>query len=49
MMDCVMEKLYSDFLNAVSVRLSGDRIYTDELRTFCWGTDAGFYRICIIL
>ena len=22
-----------------------DRIYTDELRRLCWGTDAGFYRM----
>ena len=33
------------FLNAIKAFLPGDRIYTDELRTLAWGTDASFYRM----
>ena len=32
------------FLNAINGLLPKDRIYTDELRTLAWGTDASFYR-----
>lgn len=39
-----MEKRYSDFLQALNGRIEDDRIYTDALRTFAWGTDASFYR-----
>lgn len=34
-----------DFLSSVRKTVSKDRIYTDELRTFAWGTDAGEYRL----
>lgn len=40
-----MDKRYSDFLDAVKSYIPKDRIYTDELRRFAWGTDAGFYRL----
>ncbi len=33
------------FLNAINDLLPKDRIYTDELRTLAWGTDASFYRL----
>ena len=33
------------FLNDMRVLLPKDRIYTDELRTLAWGTDASFYRL----
>ncbi len=33
------------FLRDISVFVDADRIYTDELRTLAWGTDAGFYRL----
>ena len=36
---------YNAFLNDIRSFLPGDRIYTDELRTLAWGTDASFYRL----
>ena len=33
------------FLSEVREFLPKDRIYTDSLRRFAWGTDAGFYRL----
>jgi hypothetical protein len=33
------------FLSKVRDFLPEDRIYTDSLRRFAWGTDAGFYRL----
>jgi len=39
-----MESRYKDFLGSLGGRIAGERIYTDELRTFAWGTDASFYR-----
>ena len=33
------------FLNEIKAVLPQDRIYTDELRTLAWGTDASFYRL----
>ena len=33
------------FLNDITGILPGDRVYTDELRTLAWGTDASFYRL----
>ncbi len=36
---------YSDFFNQISETISKDRIFTDELRTLAYGTDAGFYRL----
>ena len=40
-----MERKYSDFRREALRFISSDRIYTDELRRFAWGTDAGFYRL----
>lgn len=39
-----MEK-YQEFLSALQSVVSPDRIFTDELRRYAWGTDAGFYRM----
>ncbi len=33
------------FLNELSAVLPKERVYTDELRTLAWGTDASFYRL----
>ena len=33
------------FLNDIKGIFPGDRVYTDELRTLAWGTDASFYRL----
>ena len=33
------------FLNELSAVLPEERIYSDELRTLAWGTDASFYRL----
>ena len=33
------------FLNELSAVLPEGRVYTDELRTLAWGTDASFYRL----
>ena len=33
------------FLREIKAILPKDRIYTDELRTLAWGTDAGEYRL----
>jgi D-lactate dehydrogenase len=38
------EKKISQFLAELRQFLPSDRIYTDELRTLGWGTDASFYR-----
>ena len=35
---------YQQFLADISQFIPTDRIYTDELRTLGWGTDASFYR-----
>ncbi len=35
---------YQDFLKDIRRFVGEDRIYTDELRTLGWGTDASFYR-----
>lgn len=40
-----MEEKYSRFLEAVLGFVPKDAVYTDELRRFAWGTDAGFYRL----
>ncbi len=39
-----LSKAYSDFLSEIRRFIPNDRIYTDELRTLGWGTDASFYR-----
>ena len=36
---------YIEFLKEVRRFIDKDRVYTDELRRFAWGTDAGFYRL----
>ena len=33
------------FLNEIKGILPADRVYSDELRTLAWGTDASFYRL----
>ena len=40
-----MERKYDEFLAEAGRFIGTDRIYTDELRRFAWGTDAGFYRL----
>ena len=40
-----MEKRYNHFLKRIEKFIASDRIYTDDLRRFAWGTDAGFYRL----
>ena len=42
-----MEKLekYAEFVKRINGKIPNDRIYTDDLRTLAWGTDAGFYRL----
>lgn len=40
-----MESGYNEFLKEIRSFIPEDRIYVDELRRFCWGTDAGFYRM----
>ena len=40
-----MEEKYSRFLETVKHLVPKNGIYTDELRRFAWGTDAGFYRL----
>ena len=39
-----MKANYQQFLNDLRQFVPSDRIYTDELRTLGWGTDASFYR-----
>ena len=38
-------KDYSGFLGEIRTVLPDERVYTDELRTLAWGTDASFYRL----
>ena len=40
-----MKESHSSFLKEIGEFIPSDRIYTDELRCFAWGTDAGFYRM----
>ena len=40
-----MKGRYSDFVGRIERFIASDRVYTDELRRFAWGTDAGFYRL----
>ena len=37
-------QVYADFLGEIRKFVPSDCIYTDELRTLGWGTDASFYR-----
>ena len=41
----IMKDSHSAFLKEIGEFIPSDRIYTDELRCFAWGTDAGFYRM----
>ena len=36
---------YDNFLKAIKAFIPDNRVYTDSLRRFAWGTDAGFYRL----
>ncbi|MCQ2173847.1 MAG: FAD-binding oxidoreductase [Bacteroidales bacterium] len=36
---------YREFLQGIKGKIPQDRIYTDSLKRFCWGTDAGCYRM----
>ena len=38
------QQVYAEFLGEIRQFVAADRIYTDELRTLGWGTDASFYR-----
>lgn len=40
-----MEEKYSRFLEEVGKFVPKNALYTDEIRRFAWGTDAGFYRL----
>ena len=40
-----MNVRFTQFREEISKFIPKDRIYTDELRRFAWGTDAGFYRL----
>ena len=40
-----MENQYRLFSERIKNFIPSERIYTDELRCFAWGTDAGFYRL----
>lgn len=40
-----MENKHSQFLSAVRAFVPKIAVYTDGLRRFAWGTDAGFYRL----
>lgn len=40
-----MDARYSQFVSEASRSIERSRLYTDELRTLAWGTDAGFYRL----
>ncbi len=37
--------MYREFVKRVGEFIPSERIYTDYLRRFAWGTDAGFYRL----
>lgn len=37
--------IHNRFLSEILDFLPEDRVFTDELRTLAWGTDAGFYRL----
>ena len=37
-------KRYTGFVSEIKEFVPSDNIYTDELRTLGWGTDASFYR-----
>ncbi|MBQ1725317.1 MAG: FAD-binding oxidoreductase, partial [Muribaculaceae bacterium] len=39
-----MQERYEQYVNRIAAFVPRERIYTDDLRTLAWGTDAGFYR-----
>ncbi|MBQ0121586.1 MAG: FAD-binding oxidoreductase [Bacteroidales bacterium] len=39
-----MTERYKQYVQRIGAFIDKDRIYTDDLRTLAWGTDAGFYR-----
>ena len=41
----ITNQVYTNFVSELKKMVSADRIYTDELRTLGWGTDASFYRM----
>ncbi|MBP5424782.1 MAG: FAD-binding oxidoreductase [Prevotella sp.] len=41
----ITNQVYTNFVSELKRIVSADRIYTDELRTLGWGTDASFYRM----
>ena len=42
--DTRSQRVYDDFVKVIQSFVPKDNIYTDELRTLGWGTDASFYR-----
>ena len=38
-----LKEKYRAFVKEISETIPADRIYTDALRRYAWGTDAGFY------
>ena len=40
----MLSSQYKQYVERIGHFVDADRIYTDELRTLAWGTDAGFYR-----
>ena len=40
-----LKEKYRAFVKEISETIPADRIYTDALRRYAWGTDAGFYRL----
>ena len=40
----ILTPTYDIFMSELKNVVAPDRIYTDELRTLGWGTDASFYR-----
>ena len=41
----MIDRRYKQFCDEILEFIPSDRVYTDELRRFAWGTDAGFYRL----
>ena len=40
-----LDNRYIQFRDEILKYIPAERVYTDELRRFAWGTDAGFYRL----
>ena len=41
----MLESRYQNFYDQISVKIEKDKIFTDELHTLTYGTDASFYRL----